>query len=80
VISLVFGVAAACGFFACGFLVGRRHTHAWTLNLSASRVWLECPLCGLTSPGWNLSITPPPSPSPLVHPLDRGAAWPMILH
>jgi hypothetical protein len=68
--------------FVAGLVVGaagaRRHRHAWTLHMTAARVWLECPLCGDTSPGWNLSIT---QPSPLVHPLDRGAAWPtMILH
>jgi len=80
VILVVFVLAVGVGIVV-GWTAARRHRHVWTLNLSASRVWLECPLCGLTSPGWNLSITPPPQPSPLVHPLDRGAAWPsMILH
>lgn len=73
VVALV--ALAACGGFGVGVSVAaRRCVHPWTLQLSPARVWLECPVCGETSPGWDLRIDNlhPHPPRPM------GGLWPTV--
>ena len=50
-VAFVLGFSA--GWVAAAAALGRC-PHAWTLQLSRSRIWLTCPLCGDESPGWEL--------------------------
>jgi hypothetical protein len=79
---VVAAVAAVAGFVA-GCRVARRYcAHTWTLQLSSNRVWLECPLCGETSPGWALTLGQPraPQPRPPSRPSFGGVVWPPTMH
>lgn len=74
-IALVALAAFVAGVGAGTVVAGRRCRHRWTLQLGPGRLWLECPICGDVSPGWNLSIDnlrPAPRPQP------RGALWPTV--
>jgi len=57
-IALIVGVAVATiAGFGAGFVCGRRACpHRWTLQISRSRIFLSCPLCGVESPGWDLRL------------------------
>jgi hypothetical protein len=67
-------LAFVAGLVAGAYLGGRTCAHAWTLHLSPSRMWLECPRCGATSPGWDLSIANlHPRPTRVL-----GGPWPTV--
>jgi hypothetical protein len=69
-------VAGVAGYLTWTAVAGRRRCpHPWTLHFSRARVWLECPVCGETSPGWDLTID---NLHPAPRPHSRGGLWPTV--
>lgn len=56
---VAFVIATLAGFWA-GYRLGLSTCrHEWTLVFSPTRVRLECPRCGTSTPGWDLNLESP---------------------
>jgi len=54
VVVIAFATLAICELVSVHRSPCSRHGHRWTLQLTKSRIYLSCDMCGTETPGWQL--------------------------